>query len=232
MLFRSPTRVNQAEQAFKGQFSTPDEYQAYMQSEMHGSRQALRKQIERSILIDQELKAEVDAKSGITLAELQAYYRKNASRFQQPESFAFQSISILPPRNATPDQQKEGKKRADEALRQAKATKSYQEFGLLAEKISEDDFRVNMGDHKPTPREQLPPQVVKALSGPVGQVSGLIQIENAYTIVRLTNHTLARKQPFSEVKPQLKDELQKSKYEQLRAGLAKRLRANAKIEVL
>src|ERR1051326_64086 len=176
----APTRVNQAEQAFKGQFSTPDEYQAYMQSEMHGSRQALRKQIERSILIDQELKAEVDAKSGITLAELQAYYRKNASRFQQPESFAFQSISILPPRNATPDQQKEGKKRADEALRQAKATKSYQEFGLLAEKISEDDFRVNMGDHKPTPREQLPPQVVKALSGPVGQVSGLIQIENAY----------------------------------------------------
>ena len=227
------TRVNQAEQAFRGQFSTPDEYQAYMQSEMHGSRQALRKQIERSILIDQELKAEVDAKSSISLAELQAYYQKNSARFQQPESFAFQSISILPPRTATPEQQKEGKKRADEALRQAKATKTYQDFGLLAEKISEDDFRVNMGDHKPTPREQLPPQVVKALSTmPVGQVSGLIQIENAYTIVRLTSHTLARKQPFSEVKPQLKDELQKSKYEQLRAGLAKRLRANAKIEVL
>jgi hypothetical protein len=33
-------------------------------------------------------------------------------------------------------------------LRQAKETKSYEDFGLLAEKISEDDFRVNMGDHK------------------------------------------------------------------------------------
>ena len=57
---------------------------------------------------------------------------------------------------------KESRKRAEDALRQAKATKSYQEFGLLAEKISEDDFRVNMGDHKAVGRDKLPPQVVKA----------------------------------------------------------------------
>lgn len=227
------SRVNQAEAAFRGQFSTPDEYQQYMQAEMGGSRQALRNQIERSILIDQELKAEVDQKSAISLAELQAYYQKKSARFQQAESFAFQSISVLPPRNATPGQQKEGKKRADDALRQAKAMKTYQDFGLLAEKISEDDFHVNMGDHKPTAKDQLPPQVVKALSTmQVGQVSGLIQIENAYTIIRLTSHNLPRKQPLSEVKVQLKDELQKAKSEKLRSSLAKRLRANAKIEVL
>jgi len=229
----APARVSQAEDAFRGQFSTPDEYQQYMQVEMHGSKQALRKQIQRSMLIDQELKAEVEQKSSVSLAEIQAYYQKNAARFQMPESFSFQSISILPPRNANAEQQKEGKKRADEALRQAKTAKSYQDFGLLAEKISEDDFRVNMGDHKPIGRDQLPPQVAKALAAmQAGQVSGLIQIENAYTIVRLNTHTLARKQPLTEVKAQLKDELQKSKYEQLRSGLAKRLRASAKIEVL
>ena len=55
-----------------------------------------------------------------------------------------------------------------------------------------------------------------------GQVSGLIQIENAYTIVRATAYTPARKQPFAEVKAGLKDELQKAKYERLRSGLAKR----------
>jgi len=64
-----------------------------------------------------------------------------------------------------------------------------------------------------------------------GQVSGLIQIENAYTIVRLNAHTPARKKPFAEVKNDLTTELQKSKYEKLRSSLGKQLRAKAKIEM-
>ena len=108
----------------------------------------------------------------------------------------------------------------EDALRQAKATKSYQDFGLLAEKISEDDFRVNMGDHKVVGRDKLPPQVVKALAAmQPGQVSGLIQIESAYTIIRLNAHTPAHKQSLQEVKADLKVELQKAKYEKLRSGL-------------
>ena len=128
---------------------------------------------------------------------------------------------------------KENRKRAEDALRQAKATKSYEEFGLLAEKISEDDFRVNMGDHKAVGRDKLPPQIVKAaLAMQAGQVSGLIQIENAFTIFRLNAHNPARKQNLADVKSDLRTELQKSKYEQLRSNLAKSLRAKAKIEIV
>jgi peptidyl-prolyl cis-trans isomerase SurA len=179
------------------------------------------------------LRSDAEAKSAVTLPEIRAYYVKNGARFEQPESFTFQTISVVPPLKATPEQAKVAQKQAEDALKQAKATKSYQDFGLLAERISQDDFRVNMGDHKTIAKDRLPPQVVKALAAmQAGQVSGLIQIESAYTIVRLNARTAARKQPFAEVKAQLKDELQKSKYEQLRAGLAKRLRAKAKIEVV
>src|SRR5208282_5833471 len=101
--------------------------------------------------------------SGVTLAEVKAYYDKHPAKYLLPESFSFQSISVLPPLKPTPEQAKEAQKRADDALRQAKATKSYQDFGLLAEKISQDDFRVNMGDHKVVGRDKLPPQVLKAL---------------------------------------------------------------------
>jgi len=202
---------------------------------MHGSRQALRKQIQRSLMIEQVLKGEVEEKSVVSLAEVKAYYDKNPARFQQGESFNFQSISILPPRDgkASADVVKENRKRAEEALRQAQATKSYQEFGLLAEKISEDDFRVNMGDHKAVSREQLPPQFIQAASAmQAGQVSGLIQIENAFTIFRLNAHNPPRKQNLADVKANLRVELQKSKYERLRSNLAKSLRAKAKIEIV
>jgi parvulin-like peptidyl-prolyl isomerase len=225
-------KIEQGEAAYRQQFDSPDQFQQYMQSEMHGSRQQFRKQIERSMLIDQLLKQEVDNKSAVSLAEVRAYYDKNSVRFQVPESYTFQSISVVPPLKPTAEQAKEARKKADELLNQAKATKSYQDFGLLAEKISEDDFRVNMGDHKVVAKDKLPPQVVKAFQAmKPGEVSGLIQIESAYTIVRLNAHTMAHKQSFDEVKGSLRDELQKQKYEQLRVNLARQLRAKSKVEV-
>jgi parvulin-like peptidyl-prolyl isomerase len=225
--------LNRAQADFRKQFNSPDQYQQYLQTEMHGAEQQLRQQMRRSLLIEQVLKTDVEQRATITPAELQAYYVKNAARFSQPETFTFQSISVVPPLKPTLEQAKQARTKADDALRQAKATKSYQDFGVLAEKISEDDFRVNLGDHKVVPADKLPPQVVKALQAmQSGQVSGLIQIESAYTIIRLNAHTQARKKPLSEVKSELNTDLQKSKYEKLRSNLAKQLRAKAKIEVV
>ena len=223
----------QSEADFKKQFTSAGDYQQYLKVEMGGSEQTVRDKIRRSLLIEQVLKSDIEDKSAVTLAEARAYYDKNPAKFQLSETITFQSISVLPPQNATADQKKEGQSKANEALKQARATKSYDEFGLLAEKISEDDFRVNMGEHRAVEKEKLPPQVVQALSSmKPGQVSDLIQIEQAYTIVRLDQHLPARKLSFEEVKSKLRSDLQKTKYEQLRVGLDKQLRAKAKVEVL
>jgi len=90
-----------------------------------------------------------------------------------------------------------------------------------------------MGQHKPVPADQLAPQVLQALSGmKAGDVSDVIQIEQAYTIVRLDEHTPAGKAKFEDVKAKLQKELQLAKSNQLRATLDKKLRQNAKIEEL
>ena len=159
----SPERLNSAEADFRKQFATPEEYQQFLKTEFQGSEQLLREKIKRSLLIDQLLKAEVDKKSTVSLAELKAYYDKNPARFNYPEAFAFQTITLLPPDKPTPALLKEQRKRADDALRQAKAANTDEVFGMLAEKISEDDYRVMMGYHKPVDRAKLPPIVVQAL---------------------------------------------------------------------
>jgi hypothetical protein len=143
-----PQQLKTAEADFKGQFHSAEEYNSYLKMEMGGSEQAIREKIKRSMLIEMVLKSEVEDKSVVTVAEARAFYDKNAKQFLTPETYTFQSVSIMPPQNATPEQKKEALKKAQEALKEAKGTKSYQEFGLLAEKISEDDFRVNMGDHQ------------------------------------------------------------------------------------
>jgi parvulin-like peptidyl-prolyl isomerase len=229
----SPQRLSRAEADFRKQFPTPAEYNSFLRTEFKGSQQAMRDRIRRSLLIDQLLKMEVDGKSAVSLAEAKAFYGKNPGKFQYPESFAIQTISFLPPEKATSSQVQETRKRAEEALPKAKATKTYEEFGLLAEKVSEDDYRVMMGDHKTVDPTKIAPSVAQALSGlQPGQITGVVQVENAFTIVRLNKHIPAGKLKFEDVKDKLQKQLEKSKTNQIRATLDKKLKEKAKIEVL
>ena len=226
-------KLQRAEAEYRKQFPSQEEFDKYLKTEMQGSRQLLRRQIRRSLLVDALLKAEVEDKSKVSLAEVRVYYDKNPKPFQYKESFSIQTISIMPPDKASDEVKKEARKRAEDALRQAKATKSYQEFGLLAEKLSEDDFHVYMGDHKAVEGDKLPPQIVQAaLAMQPGQVSDLLQLGSFYTFFRLNAHTPAGKATFEAVKDRLRIDMEKDKYERLRAGLDKKLRANAKVQEL
>lgn len=228
-----PAKLQSAEAEYREQFPTQEDFDKYLKTEMQGSRQLLRRQIRRSLLVDALLKAEVEDKSKVSLAEARVYYDKNPKPFQYKESFSIQTISIMPSDKASDEVKKGAQKRAEDALRQAKATKSYQDFGLLAEKLSEDDFHVNMGDHKAVESDKLPPQIVKAAQAmQPGQVSDLLQLGSFYTFFRLNVHTPAGKTKFEDVKGRLRKDLEKDKYEQLRAGFDKKLRQNAKVQEL
>jgi parvulin-like peptidyl-prolyl isomerase len=228
-----PAKLQKAEADFRGQFNSPNEYRLILNQEFRGSEKALHEKIRRSLLIDLMLKTEVEDKSTVSVAEAKAYYDKNPARFEYPEAFAIQTISILPPNSPTAANLKELRKRAEDALKQAKATTTYEQFGMLAEKISEDDYRVMMGDHKKVDRAKLAPQVVQALLAlKPGEITDIIQMDQAYTIIRLNQHILAGKTKFVDVKDSLQKELQKKKVEEVRASLDKRLRKTAKVEEL
>lgn len=228
-----PAKQQKAKADFRAQFGTPDEYRQFLNQEFQGSEKALYEKIRRSLLIDAMLKTEVDNKSTVSVAEARAFYDKNPARFEYPEAFAIQTISFLPPEKATPANLKELHKRAEDGLKQAQSTTNYEQFGMLAEKISEDDYRVMMGNHKAVPRTKLAPEVVQVLlSMKEGQLSDIIQLDQAYTIIRLNQHVLPGKTRFEDVKASLIQELQKKKVEETRASLDKRLRKTAKVEEL
>lgn len=226
-------RLTHAEKDFRSQFPGREAYEQFLREELNGSRQLLREKIRRSLLIETLLNEEVINKSKVTTAEAKSFYDKHPAKFAREEQFHIQSISILPPANGGADVTKEARRRAEDADLQAKTATTYQDFGLLAEKISDDDYRVNMGDHKPCGGDQLPPEVVKAaLAMKPGQVSDLIQLGTAFTVFRLVAHTAAGRVPYAEVKGQVQSDLQRETVEKLRAALGKKLRQNAKIETL
>jgi len=229
----TPARLQQALQEFRKQFKTPDDYQHFMQLEVNNSQEVLKTKVRRALLIEQLMNQEVSSRAAVSIAEAKAFFDKNPDRFRVPESYALQTISIVPPKNPTPAQREEARKKAESALKQAKLTQNYEQFGLLAEKISEDDFRVVMGDHKLVDRTQLPPPVAQAVSAlKPGEMSGLIQVDQLYAIIRLNAHTPARMRKFEEVRDSVREHLQKMKTEQLRSAWDKKLRATAKVEEL
>lgn len=208
----SADKINKGEAEFRKQFDSQAAYSQYLQLQFNGSEKALREKVKRSLLIEQLLTTEVQQKSTVSLAEARAYYDKNPQRFAYLESFAIQTISIIPPEKASPAQLAEAKKRADDAYKQAKATKTAVEFGLLAEKISDDDYRVMMGDHKWLTRDKMPPEMLQpALKMKDGEMSGLIQVGQNYVIFRMNKHAPAGKAPFSEVKDKLRKEMEQAK---------------------
>ncbi len=239
----TPQRIVASEKQFRQRFESEQQYDLFLRTEAGGSEQVLRTKIKRSLLIEDLLKEEVNDKSAVSVAEAKTFYEHNPERFTLPESYALQTISILPPRvpgakqpsatAATPEQLKQMRARAQEALKQAKATKTYEEFGLLAEKISEDDYRVMMGDHRTIKTADMPPEVLAVASKmhPT-QVSDLIETDGVLTIARLNAHTPSRVQKFTEVQEALRAQMQSNKTEKLRRKLDARLRKNAKIEEL
>ncbi len=225
-------QLSGAEAAFRKQMD-PSAYEQYLRTECQGSKQVLREKIRRSLLIEKMLDTAVEQKSVVTEPEVKAYYDQNPKQFEKRESLRIQTISIVPPQNGGADADKETRKRAEEAYKLAVATQSYRDFGLLAEKISDDDWRVDMGDRKSVEVSNLPPPVVQAAAAmKPGEVSKLIQLGNAYTIFRLVEHARAGKTPFAAVKAQLQSDLHKQKRMELRVALNQRLRKSATIEVL
>jgi parvulin-like peptidyl-prolyl isomerase len=226
----APARLTKAETEFRQQFPNRQMYRLYLKTECKDSLRVLRGKIRRALLIEDLLKIEVTDKASVSVAQARAWYEKHPEAFRVPESYALQTISAMAPAKANAEQLKQARQRAENDLRRARQTKNYEQFGLLAQSISEDDYRVMMGDHGMVPAAKLPAQILAAARKmQPGQVSGVIQVENVFTIVRLVKHSPAHMKTFAEVKDALRQQLQRQNVERLRVQLNSRLRKGAKI---
>jgi peptidyl-prolyl cis-trans isomerase SurA len=227
-----PEKLAAAEKAFRGQFDKAT-YDEFLKTECQGSPAVLKEKIRRSLLIEKMIKTQVQQKSVVTVADAKAFYDKNPKQFEHGETVTIQTISIVPPEGSDQATLNEAADKSKEALRLAQKTKKPEEFGQLAEKISDDDWRTHMGVRKPMEMKAMPPEVANVVRGmKVGDMSGIIKVDRAYVIVRLNARVTAGKTPFADVKDKLMSDMQKQKTLETRAALNQKLLQNAKIEVL
>jgi len=211
-------------------FSSPKAYEEAV-TKKYGSDSAFEQRMRRTLLARELWEAEVTRKSVVTPAEVRAYYENNKARFVRPEAISIQSISVMFPQGATDKQKEDARKRAEELLLRARATKNYEEFGVLAEQVSEDPWRVMMGDHNWVHRGEVDSQFNVIFSMKPAETTGVVESKEGFHILRVNDRQPQRQMTFTEMRDRLAKELGTKRRQERAEKFEQSLRKNAKIEM-
>jgi len=178
----------------------------------------LEEQIARAVVIESMIEKTVAMPSRLSDAELKDYFEKNMGKFVQPESVKLRIISA------------KDEKKAAEALVKIRAGA---DFGSVAEAVSEDQYRVKGGAVGYQHRGKLLPELEKAAFAlKPGELSGLIQAEQLWFIIKVEDKKSEQQMTFAESKDKLKKELETKRVQDLREKWMSELKAKAKIEYI
>ena len=138
--------------------------------------------------------------------EAKKFYDENASKFQGSEQRHASHILIGVSASASPEAKTEAKKKAEQVLAEVK--KNPAKFSELAKKYSQDPGSAEKGGDLGTfgRGSMVKPFEDAAFSMKPGEVSGLVQSDFGYHIIKLTE-IVGQGQGFETLKPQIRAEL-------------------------
>ncbi len=199
----------------------------------YGSVAAYERSLRRVMLVEQLWDAEVTRKSVVTTQAARTYYQSHKAQYIRPEAVWLQTISINFPSTATAEQKQEAHKIAEQTLVKAKAAKNREEFGTLAEQLSQDDWRVMMGDHGWVHRGTMTPDLEKTLfSMKPGETSGVVESSTGYIILRANGCQPKRQMTFSEMSKSIREHMETERREKRSKEFEQLLRSKAEVQML
>jgi peptidyl-prolyl cis-trans isomerase C len=161
----------------------------------------LRDNARTDLLVNKLLEQEVVAKVQVKPADVSAFYEKNPDKFKQPDAVHASHILIIVPPEADANAKAALKARAEEGL---KAARSGKDFAALAKQYSQDSSASRGGDLGFVPRGQTAPEFDKAaFSLQPGEISGLVQTQFGYHIIKVTDRRNGGVVPFSQAAAQI-----------------------------
>ncbi len=172
----------------------------------------------------------VPAKATPSDEELKKLFDANPARYAQQESVRARHILRLYPPQATEEQKKAIKEKADALY--IEATKPDADFAKLAKENSEDGSAQNGGDLGYFPRAAMVPEFEKATFAlKPGEVSKPVETQFGMHIIKLEEHKDAAAPDFEKAKPMLARELEGRKRGEAVQAKLEELRKTAKIEI-
>jgi len=165
-------------------------------------RKRARMDLEKAMMIDQEVRAKIDVRD----ADVKAFYDAHKEDFTiTKERLKLAQILIALPRNPTTAQVSAAQKKAE--MLRARAAKG-DDFGDLARVYSDDDSKSNGGELGWFAPSDVMDQILAAVK-PLkpGEVSAPVRTSHGIHIVKLEEHEVPGLVPLSEVKAPIRAQL-------------------------
>ena len=161
-------------------------------------------------------------------AEAKAFYDENKEDFNKPEQVKASHILVKVDASATPEQKAAAKTKIEGLLKQAKAGG---DFAALAKENSDDPgSKIRGGDLGFFDRNTMVKEFADAAFAlKVGDISGVIETQYGYHIIKVTDRQKGGLTPFDKAKADIVTALQNKKKSELFRQLIEKIKAQAKI---
>ena len=221
--------IDERYDAIKKRFKTEEEYKDAI-AKMGVTETIIRKQLEKGLAIDELLKTSVVKDITVTDEESRKYYDENQDQFKQAEQVKASHILIKVEPTASDEQKAEARKKIETV--QGKLKKG-DDFAAVAKEYSEGPSKSRGGDLGFFGRGQMvKPFEDAAFAMDVEEVSGVVETNFGYHIIKVSEKKPASTSSYSEVKDQLQQHLKQQKTRQAVEAYVEELRKKAKIELL
>lgn len=219
--------IDERYDAIKKRFKTEEEFKEAI-AKMDVTEATIRAQLEKGLAIDELLKTKVVKDIKVTEEESQKYYDENQDQFKEAEQVKASHILIKVEPNADDAKKTEARKKIESVQGQLKKG---DDFATVAKERSEGPSKSRGGDLGYFKRGQMvKPFEDAAFSMKVGQVSGVVETQFGYHIIKVSDKKPASTATYPEVKDQLQEQLKQQKTRQAVGEYVDDLKKEAKIE--
>jgi len=176
------------------------------------------------------LQKEVIDKVTITETKARSYYKDHPDTFKTPDSIRARHILLKSESSASDEQKKKIKEKAETVLQKLKGG---EDFGKLATEFSDDPGTKDKGGDLGffSKGSMIPAFEEAAFSLKPGEMSGLVETEYGYHIIKMEEKKDAFLEPYENIKEKVKDlALQEMKKTAVTEFVEKALK-NAQVEI-
>ncbi len=187
-----------------------------------------RRRMRERVIVGMMRAREVESKIVISPKDVREVYLTNPKKYYQDEQLKLRVILIHGSTNASEREVREAS--VSNAVAQLKAGS---DFGDMAKKLSEDGKAKEGGEWGWVDTKDLRPELMTPLAAMASNtMSGAIQMDGDFYVVKLEDRHLAGTMPFEVVRASIEKELRRKEIRQLTTVWIARLRKDAYIKIV